>query len=157
VFVLTSGPQGARKSTVNARWAVGYGILTGVMIAAYTLWDKQAVSAFRIPPLILDWGSSLLRFALLTPVAIARWDDVRLHWRAHRLETLAIAFMAPLAYIMVLTALVFTPVSYVAPAREMSIVIGTAMGTRLLAEEDGRRRLLGAVAIVMGVLALAIG
>lgn len=157
VFVLTSGPKGARKSAVNTRWAIGYGILTGVMIAAYTLWDKQAVSAFRIPPLILDWGSSLLRFALLTPVAIARWDDVQLHWRAHRLETLAIAFMAPLAYIMVLTALVFTPVSYVAPAREVSIVIGTAMGTRLLAEEDGRRRLMGAVAIVIGVLALAVG
>jgi uncharacterized membrane protein len=57
----------------------------------------------------------------------------------------------------VLTALVFTPVSYVAPAREVSIVIGTAMGTRLLAEGEGRRRLIGALAIVAGVLALAIG
>jgi len=157
VFVLTSGPKSTRRSTIDTRWAIGYGFLTGVMIAAYTLWDKQAVSAFHIPPLLLDWGSSILRFALLTPVAIARWDDVQVHWRAHRRETLAIAFMAPLAYIMVLTALVFTPVSYVAPAREVSIVIGTAMGTRLLAEGDGRRRLLGALAIVVGVLALAFG
>lgn len=157
VFVLTSGPRGMRRATLDRRWATGYGLLTGVMIAAYTLWDKQAVSAFHIPPLLLDWGSSLLRFALLTPVAAARWQDVQVHWRAHRLETLAVAAMAPLAYIMVLTALVFTPVSYVAPAREVSIVIGTAMGTRLLAEGEGRRRLLGALAIVAGVLALAIG
>ena len=157
VFVLTSGPKETRRSTVDARWAIGYGLLTGVMIAAYTLWDKQAVSAFHIPPVLLDWGSSILRFALLTPVALGRWDDVRLHWRAHKVETIAIAAMAPLAYIMVLTALVFTPVSYVAPAREVSIVIGTAMGTRLLAEGDGRRRLIGALAIVAGVLALAIG
>ena len=35
----------------------------------------------------------------------------------------------------------FTPVSYVAPAREISILIGTAMGARLLAEGDGMRNL----------------
>jgi hypothetical protein len=51
----------------------------------------------------------------------------------------------------------FTPVSYVAPAREISILIGTAMGARLLAEGDARRRLAAACAMVLGVVALAIG
>jgi hypothetical protein len=51
----------------------------------------------------------------------------------------------------------FTPVSYVAPAREISILIGTAMGARLLAEADAPRRLGAAGAMVLGVVALAIG
>ena len=51
----------------------------------------------------------------------------------------------------------FTPVSYVAPAREISILIGTAMGTRWLAEGDVHRRLAAAGAMVLGVVALAVG
>ncbi len=157
VFVLTGGPQGFRRSAAHGRWAIAYGMLTGAFIAVYTLWDKRAVSGLLIPPLLLDWGSNFLRLALLTPYAVLRWDDVRAHWRAHRLETIGVAAMAPLAYIFVLTALVFTPVSYIAPAREVSILIGTALGTRLLAEGKSRRRLAGAAAIVAGVIALAVG
>jgi hypothetical protein len=31
-----------------------------LFIAAYTLWDKQAVSRFAIAPVVLDWGANLL-------------------------------------------------------------------------------------------------
>ena len=75
----------------------------------------------------------------------------------HKYEAIACAVLIPLAYILVLTAMRFTPVSYVAPAREISILIGTLMGTRLLGEGDARRRLAGACAMVLGVVGLAIG
>jgi hypothetical protein len=68
-----------------------------------------------------------------------------------------VALLTPLAYILVLTAMVSTPVSYVAPAREISILVGTAMGTHLLAEGYGVRRLVAAGAMVLGVTALAVG
>jgi drug/metabolite transporter (DMT)-like permease len=68
-----------------------------------------------------------------------------------------VGLFTPLAYILVLTALVFTPVSYVAPAREISILVGTVMGTRLLDEPDAPRRLVAAGAMVLGVAALAVG
>lgn len=61
------------------------------------------------------------------------------------------------AYILVLTAMQYPPVSYVAPAREISILIGTVMGARLLAEDDAGRRLVAAVAMVMGIIGLAVG
>jgi drug/metabolite transporter (DMT)-like permease len=157
VFVLTGGPRFRARSGTTVRWAVTYGLLTGALIALYTLWDKRAVSALLIPPLLYDWGSNFGRLALLTPVALRRWQEVKLHWHTHLKEVAGVAAMSPLAYIMVLTALVFTPVSYVAPAREVSILIGTAMGTRLLAESDGGRRLTGAAAILLGVIALALG
>ncbi len=75
---------------------------------------------------------------------------------AHHWDILGIAILSPLAYMLVLTALVFTPVSYIAPAREMSVLIGTFMGTHLLAEGDKRRRLLAAAVILLGIIGLAI-
>ena len=51
----------------------------------------------------------------------------------------------------------FTPVSYIAPAREVSIVIGAFFGSHLLREAEGRRRLWAAAAMAAGVIALALG
>jgi drug/metabolite transporter (DMT)-like permease len=152
-FLLTG--RGTR-SGIDRR-AIVYGLLTGAVIAAYTLWDKQAVSTFLIPPLLMDYGCNLARVILLTPIALHRWDQVQYEWRIHRKEALAIAFLSPLAYILTLTALVFTPVSYVAPLREISILIGVLMGTKLLSEADGKQRLVAAGVMVMGAIALALG
>lgn len=61
-----------------------------------------------------------------------------------------------LAYILVLTALVFTPVSYVAPVREISILIGTVMRTQWLSEGFGIRRIAAATVMVIGVITVAL-
>jgi len=155
VIALTCSPQ--RLSQAGARKAMAYALMTGTFIAAYTLWDKQAVSRFSVSPILLDWGANLVRSLLLTPFALRHWKSARNEWRIHRYEAIGIALLVPLSYILVLTAMQFTPVSYVAPAREISILIGTAMGTRLLAEGDVHRRLAAAGAMVLGVVALAFG
>ena len=155
VVVITGSPKSLRVSGVKT--AVLYAAITGLFIAAYTLWDKQAVSRFAVPPLILDWGSNLGRTIFLTSLPARYPRETRVEWREHRFEAIGVAVLAPLSYILVLTAMQFTPVSYVAPAREISILIGTAMGTRLLEEGDGRRRLVAASAMVLGVVALAVG
>jgi drug/metabolite transporter (DMT)-like permease len=155
IFLLTGNP--ARLRGVGAHRAVGFALLTGATIAAYTLWDKRAVSVLGIPPVLLDWGSNLGRTVLVAPIAFARFDAVRAVWREYRREVILVALLTPMAYILVLTAMVFTPVSYVAPAREISILVGTAMGARLLAEGDARRRMFAAGAMVLGVTALAVG
>jgi drug/metabolite transporter (DMT)-like permease len=155
VIVLSFSPQ--RLGQSGARKAVAYALVTGTFIAAYTLWDKQAVSRFAMSPILLDWGANLVRALLLTPFALRHWDRARHEWQTHRFEAVGVALLVPLSYILVLTAMAFTPVSYVAPAREISILIGTAMGTRLLAEGDVQRRLAAACAMVLGVVALAVG
>ena len=155
VLVLTGNL--AKLSRSDSRPAVGYALITGLFIAAYTLWDKQAVSHYAIAPLVLDWGANVGRSILLTPFAFIYSDQAIDEWREHKWEAIAIAILIPLSYILVLTAMRFTPVSYVAPAREISILIGTAMGARLLAEADAPRRLGAAGAMVLGVVALAIG
>lgn len=155
VVILTSG--GGVRAVASARTAVGYGLLTGIVIAAYTLWDKYAVSTLLIAPLLFYWLNSLAQSAILVPYAARHRSRIGREWRFHWRPVLVVAVLSPLAYILVLTALVFTPVSYVAPAREISILFGTILGARLLAEGDPARRLLAASGMVAGVIALALG
>jgi drug/metabolite transporter (DMT)-like permease len=105
----------------------------------------------------LDWGANAGRAFLLAPLAFKYSDETIAEWREHKYEAIAIAVLIPLSYILVLTAMTFTPVSYVAPAREISILIGTAMGARLLAEGDAQRRMAAAGAMVLGIVGLAVG
>lgn len=154
-FGLTFG--GAALRGAAARQAVVYGLLTGALIAAYTLWDRRAVAVLGMAPLVYDWASNAGRVLLLTPLVRGRWGEVRSEWRLHRREVLGIALLSPLSYVLVLTALVTSPVSYVAPAREVSILFGTLLGTHLLAEGHGARRLAAAGVMVLGVVALALG
>ncbi|WP_335496891.1 hypothetical protein [Bacillus sp. JJ675] len=53
--------------------------------------------------------------------------------------------------------MVFAPVSQVAPIREISILIGTIMGSVLLSEGFGRVRVIAAVLMVLGVISVAAG
>ena len=155
VFLLTREPGSVRGPGLGR--GVVYGLLTGVFIAAYTLWDKHAVSALLIPPLLQSWATTVVTVALLTPLALRHRKEALSLWRVHKPEVIGIAVLSPLSYILVLTALVFTPVSYVAPTREISILIGVLMGTQLLAEGHAASRLLAAGAMVAGVVALALG
>ena len=70
---------------------------------------------------------------------------------------IAIALLSPLSYILVLTAMVWTPVSLVAPAREVSILFAALMGAHLLREGDVARRVLAAGGMVLGIAGLALG
>jgi drug/metabolite transporter (DMT)-like permease len=154
-FFLTGSP--AKLLAAGAGRGVGFALLTGCVIAAYSVWDKQAVAVALIPPLIFDWLANLCRTFILCPLALRKRDSMRAAWRDHRQALVAVALLSPLSYILVLTALVFTPVSYIAPAREVSILVAAVMGTQLLGEGDTARRLTAAAAMMLGVAALALG
>ena len=91
------------------------------------------------------------------PIGLRHRAEAAAVWREHWRAVLGIAILSPLAYILVLTALATTPVSYIAPAREISILIAAILGARLLAEGDTTRRLTAASTMVLGVVALALG
>jgi len=154
-FFLAANPAKLREA--GAARGVAFALLTGCMIASYTVVDKQAVSAALIPPILLDWGSNLGRALVLTPLALRRRDQVKAAWARQRRAVILVALLCPLSYIFVLTAMVFTPVSYVAPARELSILFAALMGAHWLREGDTLRRIAAAAAMTLGVIALAIG
>jgi drug/metabolite transporter (DMT)-like permease len=155
VFVLAGDPRRLHGSAAGR--SVVFALLTGVVIAGYTLWDKQAVSAAQMPPILYFYLFTVVRAALLTPLAAQRWPTVKEEWRLHRKHALGIAVLSPVSYILVLYALAISPVSYVAPTREIGILLGAFMGARWLSESDAPRRMAGAVLMVIGVVALAIG
>ena len=158
VFLLAWEPDSGSRGSAKKKWlGIAFGLLTGVFIASYTLWDKYAVSDLSLSPILYYWASCLVEALLLTPLALRDKEKVRAAWRTHRLETLGVAVLSPLSYVLVLIALVFTPVSQVAPAREISILIGTLMGGRLLAEGGLRQRLVASGLMVVGIVALAVG
>jgi drug/metabolite transporter (DMT)-like permease len=156
VFALVGRPR-AGLSRTDGEAAV-FALGTGVAIAGYTLWDKHAVGPVGLAPVVYYWGTNFFNALVLTAyVAGRRRGGARLAWTTSRRTALGVGLLSPLAYILVLYALKHAPVSYVAPAREVSILLGTLAGTTLLAEGDVRRRLLAAGAILLGVVALALG
>lgn len=156
-FRAFNDPRHPKNATRAARQAAIYGLTSGVFIAAYTLWDKRGVSYLLIAPLLYDAGTALTQLILLAPFAWRRRDEVAREWREHRLNAFIMAGASPVGYVLILTALQFTPVSYVAPAREVSILIGMFFGARFLKESDAKRRAWAAVAMVIGMIALALG
>ena len=153
--VLTGDPRSLRRR--GAGTAVGYALLTGVIIALYTLWDKTAVAVALIPPLIYDYLTITGQALVITPAAMRQRADVARIWSTQRREVIVVGVISRLSYLLMLTALAISPVSYVAPAREIGILFGTILGTRVLAEGDTRRRAMGASAMVLGIVLLALG
>jgi drug/metabolite transporter (DMT)-like permease len=152
IFVIGFQP-GRRDAALAA--GIGYGVLTGVFIAAYTVFDAWAVGPLAISPILYDWGNNLVRAALLTPHAWKHRTEIHPIWTKYRGPILTVASIAPAAYILVLFAYRFAPVSLVAPARELSIVVGSVFAWLLLREPQAGRRVAGACLVLAGVVALA--
>lgn len=153
VFILAGAGGKTRGS--GGRNAVALGVMTGVLISLYTVFDGFAVGHAGASPLLFMMVGELWRSLLMLPAPFRNRPEVMRIWRDHKWATVGVGVLSPLAYVMVLTAMTFTPVSLVAPARELSILIGTIMGARLLRERHGGRRMLGATGMAAGVLLLA--
>lgn len=158
VLILTRAAARGSSSHANAnRKAIGYALMVGLSIMSYTIWDKVSVSRYAIPPILVNWSVHFGLIWLFLPYTVRNWPTIKATWRQFKREAVVVALLYPLAYLLVLTAMVFTPVSYIAPAREISILVGSLMGMRLLGEGFTRMRMVGALVMTCGVLALALG
>lgn len=156
VFFLAGGGRPG-TGTGASRRGLAYGLLCGACIAGYTVWDQRAVAQLGLPPPLYDCGTQVVMCLVLAPFALRRRAAVAAAWTGSRREVLTVALLGPAAYVLVLFAMTTTPVSLVAPAREVSILIGTFLGARVLGEAGAGRRLLAAAGMVAGVIALALG
>ena len=137
--------------------AAAYALLPAVFTAAYTIWDKYCMGILMVPTVFYLWFNHVVRAFILIPSASRRRTQIREVWRHYRREAIAVGIGSPTGYVLILFALTVTPVSYVAPAREISILIAAILGKRLLAEGDAGHRLLGAAAMTIGLICLALG
>jgi len=132
-----------------------YAVLTGLTIAAYSIVDKEGVG--HVQPLLYMYFLSIGTAAMLAPYILLHKgvDSVRTEWRANAVPITIAGLLTFAAYGLVLTAFSLSRVSYVAPAREVGIVISVMLGVFLLKEPFGRGRLLGSGFIVAGLALIA--
>ena len=166
VFLVAGGPalftsfskaahDPAKKERVKA--GVFWGLLTGALIACYTVLDAYAVKVIALSPILFDYWCNVLRLPYAAvPVLRDRAEAWRL-WKLQWKYAAIVAVFSPIAYVCVLYAVLIAPVSHVAPAREVSMLFAAVIGGHLLGEGDRWLRVVGAAAIAVGVIALALG
>jgi len=150
-------PGAAAQQRQRLVLGLQWGLITGALIAAYSVIDGYAIKVLAMGPVIFDYMCNVLRVPLQLPTVLRQRAALRQAWRSQWRHALVVAVLGPLAYILVLTALQMAPLSHVAPAREASMLVAALVGGRLLGEQDRGLRLAGAACIAGGVMALAWG
>jgi drug/metabolite transporter (DMT)-like permease len=132
-----------------------WALCTGLTIASYTLVDKIGVGL--VYPPVYIYLLLLITWILLTPwVLIRERAELKSEWQRHKGAIVVVGFLSGFTYLMILFALTISKVSYVAAVREVSIVLSAYFGIVYLGEKHGRQKLLGAVMITLGVIAIGL-
>jgi len=164
VFLVAGGPRLARAGGADAadsrvryrrlRRGLGWGLLAAAFVAVFTVVDGYAVKAMLLPPILLQYFGNLVRALVLLPSVLRDRAEAAVLWRAQWRYALGIAVVAPMSYVLLMSAVRLAPLSHVAPARELSLLFTALIGGRLFAERNRRLRLLGALSIGAGMIAL---
>ena len=134
------------------RPALGWGLATSVLIAAYTVADGIGVRAAGNPFSYIVW------LFLLEPIPIGIWllARDRAGWfgymRAKPGKISAGALAAASAYAMVIYAMSVAPMALVSSLRETSVIFAALIGTLLFREPFGRQRIVAAILVCLGVV-----
>ncbi len=133
-----------------------YALLSGLIAAVFTVWDKRAI--LRLAPFAYMW-----LYTFFASLAFATWlvrraprDEVQLAWREHRWRIVTIGVLNTSSYLLVLFALRTGVTSYVLGMRQLSIAGGVALGWKFLREPLTTGRLVGVALILSGCLLLSV-
>ena len=134
-----------------------WGAATGFLVASYTVVDAYGVEMLGIAPVVLIWFSSVLRIFLLAPHTLANRSEIRARMAGKWWLAVGVGVLAPLGYILILTALKLgAPLSVVAPMREMSMMLAALLGVTILRERVGPWGLAGCGIMIGGVVLLGL-
>jgi uncharacterized membrane protein len=145
----------ARRSA-GTIWAVFWALTTAGTIATYSMIDKVGVA--RTHPLAYVIVLLGLNGVFMTPYVLWKRDRRRLWtlWRQTWPSAVTGGVLSLVAYLLVLTAMRLTQVSYVAALRETSVVFAAALGARVLGEPYGGRRVLASTVVACGLFLLVL-
>lgn len=151
---LVDRGSGGRARRIDP--GIVFGVLTGVAIAVYTIWDAFVVRTWNLAPVAFMVGTTLLQVPFYSIAVRGRWGAVwalgRTQWR----RILMFGILSPLSYILVLTAIQIAPVALVAPLREVSVVLVSLFGVFVLRESKPWWRIGASLVVVAGIVLLAL-
>jgi drug/metabolite transporter (DMT)-like permease len=170
VFLIAGGPKLVRslvsgqasraednEGRARIRAGLFWGVLTGTLIASYTVLDAYTIKVIALSPILFDYWCNILRLPLTVGLVLPRpresWVQFKSQWK----PAAFVGVISPVSYVCVLYAMKLAPVSHVAPAREVSMLFAALIGGQLLGESDRGLRVAGAAVMAAGVMALAIG
>lgn len=146
-------PRGGRRRGVDP--SIVFGLLTGVAIATYTIWDTHAVREWHLAPIPYMVGTCVVEIVIYSVMLRRRWRETfafaRFEWR----RVLVFGILSPLSYILILVAVTIAPVALVAPLREVSVVLVSLFGVFALKESRPVARLVASGIVVAGIVLLA--
>jgi drug/metabolite transporter (DMT)-like permease len=133
-----------------------FAVLTGFTIAAYIIADGMGVRAagptFEHRLAYIAWLCVLEGPWLLVLAIVLRPQTVWSHLRRYWWRGMIGGVIANTGYGIAIYALVLGPMAHVAALRETSVLFGALMGTVLLGEPFGVRRVIAAAVIVCGLI-----
>jgi drug/metabolite transporter (DMT)-like permease len=135
--------------------AIGAAVLTGLLIATYTVLDGVGVRRAETPLAYAAWLFVLHGAVVVVLVALHRGPvvllrDIESHWRIGAVAgTCAVA-----AYALVLVAQTRGSLAAVAALRETSVIVGAVIGAVVFREPFGRWRTAATVIVVAGIALL---
>jgi len=141
--------EGATRSA-----GLGWAILTGLTIAAYSVVDKAGVA--RIHPLTYISLMGIGMSAVLAPAILRRRAALAREWRTNSMAIAVASTMNLTSYLLVLFAFRLSKAGYVVAAREISIVLSVVIGSVLMREGYALARLAGATVVLGGVACVAL-
>ncbi len=145
-----------RPRSLLADRGVAFAVVTGLLIASYSVWDKQGVN--YVEPLLymfmVQLGGSLgiLPFLRRSYTVSDFSTEFRTRWRIAIIG----GILQFVSYGLVLTSFRLAPVSYVGPFRELAIVFGVLLAALVLNESVGKNRIAGAATIGIGAIVVAL-
>lgn len=159
-IVLLALPHQQDQQIQASRIKAGifWGFLTGCFIAGYSFCDAWAVQqSTGLTPLSFYFPSIAVRALVFAPFIMAHADwkeqSKEILTTPRLLKALAVVTVgSPLAYILVLYAMTMAPLAYVAPSREVGMMIGVVLGGLLLRERLSATRLAGVIGMTAGVI-----
>ena len=146
----------ARPSNFLRNGGVIYALLTGCTITVYSLLDKRGVE--YVHPFLYMYFLVVGVSVGLAPYIFRNYSLERIKgaWTGNLWAIPAAGLLSFLAYASILTAFSLSRVSYIVPAREISIVVGVLAGVLILKETFGRGRLVGSCLIVIGLVVISL-
>lgn len=156
IALVTTGTALSAWWNAPDRKALGWALLTGATIAAYTVIDAKGVRSSPSAISYIVWVFLLLGFGIGTLFALWRGPRFLAEARSQWKPGLAAGALSIVTYGLALWAYRLGDVPRLAALRETSILFGVGIAVLVLKENVGRARLIGAGLIAVGAAMLIV-
>lgn len=156
IAMVTTGTALSAWWNAPDRKALGWALLTGATIAAYTVIDAKGVRSSPSAISYIVWVFLLLGFGIGTLFALWRGPRFLAEARSQWKPGLAAGALSIVTYGLALWAYRLGDVPRLAALRETSILFGVGIAVLVLKENVGRARLIGAGLIAVGAAMLIV-